>query len=585
MACSWPRPPSYETRPSLWPRSSRPCLHAVRQLAVREHAYRRREPAVRLDRDPGRRDSGRDVRPAVDQRRHELDVDLRLDVAAHGPGDDPRAPLALAEQHPGQQGVGRPLARLEDVGVGRVQRERRPTVLEVHARRRVQDPGSETGRVRLDEADGIALGVHDAQPDRAPHQGPSRGRCGVGAGRVDPGSQVRRMLRGEEPLHRDIPEPGIGEEPVAVPEGELRGLELEVWPGGVRPAATREAGTRRRLEPLQDIEDLEGQDAAAVGGVRRDPDAPVRRGDRRGPGAAVLVQVGRGMGAAGHAQPERDPLAEVAVVVGVEAVEGQGAEGRSQRWEPDQLAGPPGASLGSPGGCGTRPSMAPGPGLRLHPLHGLHQPCPRREPGRRVLDRRRQHRIAGEPAPAAVGVGPGADRTRDRDGERTAQRDPVQALRAQCRGVHVPRRAPGAVEGDLLAGRLVPHQPERVAADPAAVGHHHAQHGVGGDRGINGVTARAPARPAPPASRGGGERRPLPGSHARAGRGRAPGQAWSSVATPPTWCSYRRSRLIGRKAIARRISDATKIPSSPAAWAATPPTMLPTIWPRPRNTE
>ena len=195
------------------------------------------------------------------------------------------------------------------------------------------------------------------------------------------------------------------------------------------------------------------------------------------------------MRAAGRPQPRRDPVAEVAVVVGVEALGGQGAQGRGQRGEPDPLAGPPRAPLGPPDAAEPGRPRLPAQ-VRLRGLDGVHQPGPRREPGRRVLDRRRQHRVAREPAPAAVGVRPGADRARDRDGEGPAQRDPVEAPLAQRRGVHPGGRAPGAIEGDLLAGRLVPHQPERVAADPAAVGHDHAQHGVGGDGGVHGVPAR-----------------------------------------------------------------------------------------------
>ena len=286
------------------------------------------------------------------------------------------------------------------------------------------------------------------------------------------------------------------------------------------------------------------------------------------------------------AQPARDPLAEVAVVVGVEAVEGEGA--RASRPAPGAGSSSPGRhgrpagrqTLRNPAVHGSRPRLASVASTALD------QPVPGREAGRCVLDRRRQHRIAGEPPPAAVGVGPGPDRARDRDGERTAQRDAVQAPRAQCRGVHAARRAPGAVERDLLAGRLVPDQPERVAADPAAVGHDHAQHGVRGDRRVDRVPARAPGRRAPRPSRGGAARRRLPGSHARAGRGRAAGSGIGSSGRHAAHLVLVPAQPADRQeGDARRISDATKIPSSPAAWAATPPTMLPTIWPRPRNTE
>ena len=119
--------------------------HAGRQLPVRHHGDRRREPPRGLDDDARQGRRGPDVGAAVHQRRHQLDVDLRLDVAAHRPRDDPRPPLAGPEQHPRQQRVGGPLARREDVRVPGVEAERRAAVLEVDAGRGVEDAGPEPG--------------------------------------------------------------------------------------------------------------------------------------------------------------------------------------------------------------------------------------------------------------------------------------------------------------------------------------------------------------------------------------------------------------------------------------------------------
>src|SRR6185312_14211318 len=58
---------------------------ARRELPVGEHRDRRCGGAGRLDDDPWRPDGRGDVRAAVDERGHQLRVDLRLDVAAHRP--------------------------------------------------------------------------------------------------------------------------------------------------------------------------------------------------------------------------------------------------------------------------------------------------------------------------------------------------------------------------------------------------------------------------------------------------------------------------------------------------------------------
>ena len=63
--------------------------------------------------------------------------------------------------------------------------------------------------------------------------------------------------------------------------------------------------------------------------------------------------------------------------------------------------------------------------------------------------------------------------------------------------VDVARRAPaGAVERDEVRARRVPHEPERVAADPAGAAHDDGEHGVRGDRGVHGAATR-PEDPEP----------------------------------------------------------------------------------------
>ena len=475
------------------PQRREPRLHARREVPVEQPHHRGPEPAVRLHHDPRRRHGRRDVGAAVDQRGHQLDVHLRLDVAAHRPAHDPRPPLAVAEQHPRQQRVRGPPPRLQHVGMRRIQRERGPAVLEVHAGLRVQHARPEAGRVGLDQAHGVAVRVHDGKVDRAAHQRPDRGRGGIGAGGVDARRQVRGMVRRQQPRHRHVAERGVGEERVAIREHELRRLQLEMEPRGVRPAATVEPRPGRRREPLQHVEGLERHHAAAVRGMRRDPDAAVRRGDRRLPRARVPAQVRNRERRPRRRQPAGQPFAQLAVVVGVEPLAREGGQRARERRQPDPFARSPGTPVGPPHGA--EPGAPPGiADRRGRPLHGADEPVPGREPGLGLLDRGSQDRVPRQPAPPAVRIGPRPDGARHADPVRSPERDPVQPGVAQPGGGGPGRRPTGPVERDLFADGLVPHQPERVAADAAAVGHDHAQDRVRGDRRVDRVAARGKDR-------------------------------------------------------------------------------------------
>ena len=124
------------------------------------------------------------------------------------------------------------------------------------------------------------------------------------------------------------------------------------------------------------------------------------------------------------------------------------------------------------------------------PVDGGREPVPGREARLGVLDRRGEDGVARQAAPPAVRVAPRSDRAGDGDAERAAERDPVEALVPERLRRRARRRSPGAVEPDLLGRRLVPHQPERVAADPAAVGHDDGEDRVGRDGGVDRVPAR-----------------------------------------------------------------------------------------------
>ena len=226
---------------------------------------------------------------------------------------------------------------------GRVEAEVRPAVLVVDPGPRVDDARPEAEVVRLDEADRVAVGVDGGEVDR-----PAAGRVGRRrrASAARRGSIRARELGARRP-GRAAARPArlerrVGEVRVAIGHRELGGLDPEVDPARVgrrRPARTRDAGGGSSAR--QDREQLEGDDARAVRRVGRDPDAAVVDRDRLARRRGVRAQV-----AERHHRPDvvegaRLPLAEVAVVEGVEAVGRERLERRGQRRQPDPLARSP----------------------------------------------------------------------------------------------------------------------------------------------------------------------------------------------------------------------------------------------------
>ena len=172
------------------------------------------------------------------------------------------------------------------------------------------------------------------------------------------------------------------------------------------------------------------------------------------------------------------------------------------------------------------------------------------------LDGRRRGSRRATAGRRRVGVAPRADRARDRDRQRAAPRQLRSARwRAGTRRVRARAGAPGAVERRLPPRRRVPDQPERVAADAAAVGHDDRR-GRRSSRSPHRRRSRRPAgRRARPPSRGGAARRPRRATRARAGRApraagrhgprsRSPVRRRRHRPVPPTSnrCSSRRSR-------------------------------------------
>jgi hypothetical protein len=103
----------------------------------------------------------------------------------------------------------------------------------------------------------------------------------------------------------------------------------------------------------------------------------------------------------------------------------------------------------------------------------------------RELDGRFQQDVRCQPAEPFVRIGPRPDRAGNGDRGRTAHRDRAVARRSKGRRVDARCRATGAVQRELRPRSRVPDEPERVAAEAAALGRDDTEHSVRRDRGVD----------------------------------------------------------------------------------------------------
>ncbi len=171
----------------------------------------------------------------------------------------------------------------QHVRVVGVQAEVAAPVLVGDPGRRVHDAASEAGVVGLDQADRVALA--DPRPRarscRLPVARAMAGGAEARAGSI-PRARDSPYAGVEESRDRHVDERGIGQVGVAIREGPLRCLDPEVGPaqvgtGGRTALARDEGGSLGWLERRQDAEDLEGDQARAVGRVRGGRRPAVRR--------------------------------------------------------------------------------------------------------------------------------------------------------------------------------------------------------------------------------------------------------------------------------------------------------------------
>ncbi len=195
---AWPKPESNGGATSTrWPRAASPSVPRRRGVTLdgdrrRSAAGPRVEPRPRPAQRPARRSDGGGGRLGVDEHpRRQLEQDLRLGVAAHRA--EHGGQLTVASRHGRTQRVRRSPARPQLGRVALVEVEPEPAVVEVDARRRLDEPRPEAGGVGLDQADRCPAGVGRAEVRRVARHGGDRPVAGVLD--VDEGTAGRRWRR------------------------------------------------------------------------------------------------------------------------------------------------------------------------------------------------------------------------------------------------------------------------------------------------------------------------------------------------------------------------------------------------------
>ncbi len=353
-------------------------------------------------------------------------------------------------------------------GIGR---EVRAAVVQHHAGALGHHARAEVHVEALDQRDRHAVLVDRAQVDRV--AAVERHRLGPGPLGVDARAQRPQPLRLQLLLDAAAGEIGIAEGRVAQRDGALHGLDREVVPERFAGAAVAGQHAHRQQRARALRVGRVGQQLAAL---PRQPQRQRRHGALRGQVVdrhAVAAPAERG----GDARADR---------AGIEGV-GTAAADRGQRV--GQLRIAQHVARARQAAAEEQPHR-----LRIGAQHrlvggevGRHH-VGDRETVARVALGRRQQLVQAQPAVQPADVFPRAHRAGDGHAERAALRQDPAGQRVERGGA---RRAAAAVVRDGAARARVVDDPERVAADAAAGGVDHRQHGVGGDRRVDGVAAAA----------------------------------------------------------------------------------------------
>eukprot|EP00588_Corethron_pennatum_P007469 CAMPEP_0194292168 /NCGR_PEP_ID=MMETSP0169-20130528/45079_1 /TAXON_ID=218684 /ORGANISM="Corethron pennatum, Strain L29A3" /LENGTH=195 /DNA_ID=CAMNT_0039040267 /DNA_START=87 /DNA_END=670 /DNA_ORIENTATION=+ len=151
------------------------------------------------DAEPGEVHGALRIDPPRDQVHRQLQVPLRLHIPAHvGQGRVQPVRVRVGED-PGDDGVVRPPAGRQRIGVRGVEVEAVPAVLEGEAAPVGDEAGAEAHEVAVDEADGVAGPVHDLEGHRAGRR--VRLPLGDGPSGIERGEGPRRdALLVQEPV-------------------------------------------------------------------------------------------------------------------------------------------------------------------------------------------------------------------------------------------------------------------------------------------------------------------------------------------------------------------------------------------------
>ena len=405
--------------------------------------------------------------------------------------------LPAPGQEPGDDGVERPLAGGQLVGMPRAQREPPSSVLQRDTRTGNDDPRSETREVGLDEADQAALVVGGAQIHGVGGTGidTHRGPCD----RTQATATGRDVRIGEQSCGGHIGMLRVGDEGVRVGERHLGGLQgampgTRARGGGDRGGNARpaERGHIRRVVAVEDPERHQRGDTLPV---RRDlPDLVVAVGDADGvhPGGPVPGQVG---GVESPTRAGRERHESFCGLAGVEVGPRAGAECPQGR-----RGGRAAPHLPDAGSATFRGEVTQELFLRRIRVrscsrrgrnHGL-GPRGRDDRGDResFLGQRRGRleqlgeRQSSEPR---VEVGPRPYCPRDRHRRPAVPRHLGVTPRAQVLGPPSPAGPTRSVEA--VQAVPVPHQREGVRTEPVAGRLDDGQRGGGRDRRIHRVAA------------------------------------------------------------------------------------------------
>ena len=454
----------------MWPRPARSAATAspIRglelQLAVEGEAARQVQRRLRVE-------------AAVDDRGHELGLAGRLVVPAHHP--EHAGGAAAAAQQAGDDGVHRPLARPDRVRMPGLDPEGPAAAVQQHAGLGVEQAAAEAVEDRVDEGDGIAVAVDDAEIDGVAMLRLGPQRRAAGALRVDPPAQRAQHLLRQQGARVVRQVVGVADQRVAVVIGDLGRLGEQVDAVGLRHL-------RRQIVAGQHAEDHQRRQPLAVrraldhlGAVIVEPDRVDPVGDLAAGGEIVeRVQPALGLEQADQRLRHR-ALVEGSGAMGGDVAQ-PGAELRLGMPVADRRDPAAGQEHGAAAGVAGQEAgiLGPVPGdARRHriALLGIEDGA-----GEQPVERQRPV-LFMQPAP-------GRDRARHRHRMRAALRDRRQALGRQRLRRGRARGAAAAVQRQRVApGRGVEH--EAVAADAGHVGFGHALHRDRGQRRVDRVAA------------------------------------------------------------------------------------------------